>query len=61
MTKELICDKIAVGHNREVGCDLIHSHQWVLDSPHPAHAYCGGCPVHYQICGNENDYDFDKP
>ncbi len=39
MTKEHICDKIAVGSNREVGSVFIQTHRG--DSSHPAHTHCG--------------------
>lgn len=55
MTKELICDEIAVGDNREVRSVSIHTHQ--RDSPHPAHAHCGQCLVHYQICTKQKNPD----
>lgn len=57
MTNELICDEIAVGDNRELWSVFIHTHHRVWDSLHSAHAHCGGCPVHYQVCAKENNPD----
>lgn len=54
ITKELICDKVAVCDNREAGRVFIHTHHWVWDSPHPAHAHYDWCLVHYQTCTHEN-------
>ncbi len=56
MTQKVICDKIAVSDNREIWSIFVHIHHWVWKSPHPAHAYCGRCPIHYQICTEENHH-----